>query len=62
MEILTLREIFKNKESFYGKDVEIAGWVRSNRDSKAFGFLVISDGTFFTPIQVVYHDTIRNLI
>ena len=60
MEILTLREIFKNKESFYGKDVEIAGWVRSNRDSKAFGFLVISDGTFFTPIQVVYHDTMSN--
>ena len=38
----------------------VGGWVRSNRDSKQFGFLTISDGTFFTPLQVVYHDTMAN--
>jgi asparaginyl-tRNA synthetase len=60
MDILTLREIFKNKEQYYDKEVTVGGWVRSNRDSKSFGFLVISDGTFFTPLQVVYHDDMPN--
>ncbi len=60
MQVTTLREIFKNQESYYGKEVTVGGWVRSNRDSKSFGFLVISDGTFFTPLQVVYHDTMAN--
>ncbi len=60
MQVTTLREIFKNQEAFYGKEVTVGGWVRSNRDSKSFGFLVISDGTFFTPLQVVYHDTMAN--
>ena len=60
MEVTALREIFKNKESFYDKEVTVGGWVRSNRDSKQFGFLVISDGTFFTPLQVVYHDDMDN--
>ena len=60
MEVTALREIFKNKEAFYDKEVTVGGWVRSNRDSKQFGFLVISDGTFFTPLQVVYHDDMDN--
>ena len=60
MKVTTLREIFKNKEAYYDQEVTVGGWVRSNRDSKQFGFLTISDGTFFTPLQVVYHDTIAN--
>ena len=53
MKVTTLREIFKNKEAYYDQEVTVGGWVRSNRDSKQFGFLTISDGTFFTPLQVV---------
>ena len=60
MKVTTLREIFKNKEAYYDQKVTVGGWVRSNRDSKQFGFLTISDGTFFTPLQVVYHDTMAN--
>ena len=60
MNLITMREIFKNKEAYFGKPVRVGGWVRSNRDSKSFGFLTISDGTFFTPLQVVYHDTMEN--
>ena len=36
------------------------GWVRSLRDSKAFGFIVVSDGSFFETLQIVYHDTLPN--
>ena len=38
----------------------IGGWLRSKRDSKTFGFLVINDGTFFEPLQVVYSDALAN--
>ena len=38
----------------------MGGWVRSIRASKAFGFIVLSDGTYFNPLQVVYHDTMEN--
>ena len=60
MECTTIRELFKNTEAYIGQKVTVGGWVRSNRDSKAFGFLVLSDGTFFSPLQVVYHDTMEN--
>lgn len=60
MDCITLREIFKNFSSYSEKKITVGGWVRSNRDSKNFGFLTISDGTFFTPLQVVYNDTMEN--
>ena len=60
MELTTVREIFRNTETYLDKEVTVGGWVRSNRDSKAFGFLVLHDGSFFEPIQVVYHDTQEN--
>ena len=60
MKLTTLREIFTNSSSFLDKEVSIGGWVRSNRDSKAFGFLMISDGTYFEQIQIVYHDSLSN--
>ena len=42
------------------KEVTIGGWIRSIRDSKTVGFLVINDGTFFEPLQAVYTETISN--
>ena len=60
MEITGLRDIFLSMEEYLNQEVCVSGWVRSNRDSKNFGFLTISDGTFFTPLQVVYHDEMAN--
>ena len=54
MELTNIREIFRNKDKFADKEVTIGGWVRSNRNSKNFGFIVVNDGTFFEPIQLVY--------
>lgn len=58
MKLTTVREIYKNREKYIDSEITIGGWVRSNRDSKSFGFLVISDGSYFEQIQVVYHDTL----
>ena len=54
MELTQIRQLFREKERYAGQTVTIGGWVRSNRDSKSFGFLVVNDGTFFEPLQVVY--------
>lgn len=60
MDLTTVRQIYKDKESYLNKTVTVGGWVRSLRDSKAFGFIVLSDGTYFETLQVVYHDTMEN--
>ena len=60
MELISVRELFKNTAAYAGKEIEIGGWVRNRRPSKQFGFIVLNDGTYFTPVQVVYNDTLAN--
>ena len=60
MELISVRDLFKHTEDYAGKTVTVGGWVRSIRASKQFGFIVLSDGTFFNPVQVVYHDNMEN--
>ncbi len=60
MDLVSIKELYRNKEQYLEKEVTIGGWVRSLRDSKTFGFIVINDGTFFEPLQVVYADRLPN--
>ena len=60
MELVTVRELFKNREQYLDKKVTVGGWIRSIRDSKTFGFIVVNDGSYFEPLQVVYHDHMEN--
>ena len=60
MNVIDIREIYRNKETYLNQTVEVGGWVRSNRAGKNFGFLVVSDGTFFETLQVVFHDNMEN--
>ncbi len=60
MELTNIRDLFRETEKYAGKEVSVGGWLRSKRDSKTFGFLVINDGTFFEPLQVVYSDKLEN--
>lgn len=60
MELTELRDLFRNKEKYEGKEVTVGGWIRSNRDSKSFGFIVMNDGTFFENLQIVYSDKLPN--
>lgn len=60
MELTDIKELYRNREEYIGKEITVGGWVRSNRDSKNFGFLVINDGTFFEPLQVVYGEKLSN--
>ena len=60
MESVSIRDLFQNTARYAGKTICAGGWGRSVRASKAFGFIVLHDGTFFTPLQVVYHDNLDN--
>ncbi len=60
MDLINIRDLYRNKEEYLDKEVTIGGWVRNRRASKNFGFLVVNDGTFFEPIQVVYSDSLEN--
>lgn len=60
MELTDIKALYRDRETYTGKKVTVGGWVRSNRDSKTFGFLVINDGTFFETLQVVYSDSLAN--
>lgn len=53
MQSLTVREIFRNTPAQDVRDVCVSGWVRTLRDSKAFAFIELNDGTFFKNLQIV---------
>ena len=58
--LVTVSELFKSPDDFIGQDIKVGGWVRSVRDSKAFGFIVLNDGSSLKTLQVVYHDKMPN--
>ena len=60
MELTNIKQLFREQTSFADKEVTIGGWLRSNRDSKTFGFLTVNDGSFFESLQVVYADNLEN--
>ena len=49
-----IKDIYADKEAFGGKEITVGGWVRNLRDSKAFGFIDLNDGSYFKSIQVVF--------
>ena len=52
--MVDLRELFKDIESYVGKEITVKGWIRRHRKQKEFGFIDFSDGTCFKHMQVVY--------
>ena len=49
-----IKTIFEDPVAFDGKTVTLGGWARSIRDSKAFGFIDLNDGSCFKGVQVVF--------
>ena len=47
MKLTTVKEIYRNREQFLDKEITVGGWVRSVRDSKTFGFIVLHEGISF---------------
>lgn len=51
---ITVKELYGNIEKFADSEVTVSGWVRTVRDQKDFGFIVLHDGSCFTPLQLVF--------
>ena len=60
MDFVTVRDLYRNRDEYLGKEITVGGWLRSIRDSKTFGFLVLHDGTFFETLQIVYGNSLEN--
>lgn len=60
MNSVVIKELYRNSENYYSKEVKISGWVRTVRDSKTFGFIEVNDGSFFKNLQIVFDNTLEN--
>ena len=60
MESLVIKELFRNSEKYFDKEITLYGWVKTVRDSKNFGFIELNDGSFFKNIQIVFDDKLEN--
>jgi asparaginyl-tRNA synthetase len=60
MDLTDIKDLYRNREDYIDREVTVGGWVRSIRDSKTFGFIVVNDGTFFETLQIVYGDGLDN--
>ena len=61
MERLQLKTLQKEASAYGGKTVTVAGWAKSIRDSKAFGFIELNDGSCFKNTQIVFErETLAN--
>ena len=60
MTLTSIRSLYRERDKIDHEKVTVGGWIRSNRDSKAFGFIMLSDGTFFEQVQIVYDNNLEN--
>ena len=51
MQLTTVKEIYKSTEQYLDREVTVGGWVRSVRDSKTFGFIVLAQWKFLKPCR-----------
>ena len=66
VEFKTIRELYEAVN--YGDqlmldsidEVELEGWIRTNRDNGSIGFIELNDGTYFKNIQLVYNNELPN--
>lgn len=59
-EFLEIKELYRNKEAHVGQTIKVAGWIRTSRMSKNFGFIELNDGSFFKNMQIVLDEKLEN--
>ena len=59
-EFIEIKKLYRDKEQYRDKTVKVAGWIRTSRMSKNFGFIELNDGSFFKNMQVVIDEKLEN--
>ena len=57
---MEIKDLYRNKEEYIDKDVKVAGWIRTSRLSKNFGFIELNDGSFFKNMQIIVDEKLEN--
>lgn len=60
MDNILIKDLFRNSENYFSKEIKVSGWIRTVRDSKTFGFIEINDGSFFKNLQIVFDNSLPN--
>lgn len=60
MNKISIKQLYREPEKFLNKDIIIAGWIRTERTSKNFGFIELNDGSFFKNLQIVIGSDLEN--
>jgi asparaginyl-tRNA synthetase len=60
MDRTPIKQLFRASNDYLGKNVRLAGWIRTIRESKTFGFIELNDGSYFKNLQVVFEDKLSN--
>ncbi|MDP2944082.1 MAG: asparagine--tRNA ligase [bacterium] len=60
MPFILIKSLFKDTGRYLNKNISVAGWVRTARSSKEFGFIELNDGSFFKSLQIVFGSDLNN--
>ena len=60
MENTLVKSLYRDTDKYAGQTVQVSGWIRNLRDSKAFGFIELNDGSFFKSVQIVFDTELDN--
>ena len=59
-DFMEIKDLYRKKEEYIDKDVKVAGWIRTSRLSKNFGFIELNDGSFFKNMQIILDEKLEN--
>ena len=60
MKVTLIKDLQKDFKEFGGKEICVAGWVKSVRANGSIGFIDLNDGTAFKGLQVVFDAQLSN--
>ncbi len=60
MSYTLIKSLYKDTAAHLNKTMTVAGWVRTARSSKEFGFIELNDGSFFKSLQIVFDSALPN--
>jgi len=60
MKIIQIKQLYRDTGASLNKKIKVAGWVRTARSSKEFGFIELNDGSFFKSLQIIFEANLEN--
>ena len=56
--MLDIKELYL--KDYIDQEITVNGWIKNHRKQAHFGFIDLSDGTYFKGLQVVYDDNLKD--